>query len=512
MAIRTTSCFISWIIAAFIFASCGQPPPAPLVPPSPSSTATSAPTSTPRDSAPTLPPAASPISTITAPPVLATPTPDQDIEPRTKYIISATLNYSQHQLSVEQLISYTNHYPESLPDLLLIVEPSRYPATFNLRELTWQDGQPVEEFDREIGLIRIPLDTPLDPGDSTGLSITYDLNLPSPSPSYYGRPVPFGYSSRQTNLVDWYPFIPPYSLEEGWIAHQAWVFGEHLVYETADFQVNIQISDPNPDLVIAASAPGALVDAWWQYTLNDARNFSWSVSDQYVLSTTTADSVLVLSYYFPNDIESGESVLKTTAEAIRVYNELFGEYPRQTLSVVEADFLDGMEYDGLYFLSKGFYNLYSGEPGDYLTAIAAHETAHQWWYGAVGNDQALEPWLDEALSTYSEKIYYEKMNPLGLDWWGTYRIDYYEPRGWVDGSIYNPDGYRAYRDAIYLNGAKFLDDLRETIGEEAFFGFLGDYARQNAHQISTADDFFSLLAQYTQEDLQMLFSSYFEKR
>jgi aminopeptidase N len=296
------------------------------------------------------------------------------------------------------------------------------------------------------------------------------------------------------------------------VAHKPGAFGEHLVYESADFEVNIRLSDSNPDLVIAASAPGVLDDGWWRYRLDDARNFSWSISDQYVLSTSTIDSVLVMSYYFPFDSQSGEAVLQTTAESLGLFNDIFGPYPRQTLTVVEADFLDGMEYDGLYFLSKGFYNLYTGEPGDYLTAIAAHETAHQWWYSAVGNDQALEPWLDEALSTYSEKLYYEMQQPLGLDWWWTYRINYYNPQGWVDGSIYNPLGYRAYRDAVYLNGARFLEDLRHLIGDEAFFDFLEAYSRDFTHQISSADKFFALLGKYTQEDLQPLIEEYFEKR
>ena len=149
-----------------------------------------------------------------------------------------------------------------------------------------------------------------------------------------------------------------------------------------------------------------------------------------------------------------------------------------------------MEYDGLFFLSKGFYNLYSGGADDYLTAIAAHETAHQWWYSALGNDQALEPWLDEALSTYSERLYYENTHPEALDWWWTYRIYYYQPQGWVDGSIYNPDGYRAYRDAIYLHGALFIEDLRKEIGEQAFFDFINAYAVQHSGQIVSGDDFF----------------------
>jgi aminopeptidase N len=143
------------------------------------------------------------------------------------------------------------------------------------------------------------------------------------------------------------------------------------------------------------------------------------------------------------------------------------------------------------------------------TAIAAHETSHQWWYGLVGNDQALEPWLDEALATYSERLYYERLHPEALDWWWAYRINYYEPRGWVDGSIYNPEGYRAYRDAVYLNGAEFLEALRDQIGDQAFLAILKQYATENARQIATGEDFFHLLKPYAGEDLTHLIARYF---
>ena len=31
-----------------------------------------------------------------------------------------------------------------------------------------------------------------------------------------------------------------------------------------------------------------------------------------------------------------------------------------------------------------------------------HETAHQWFYSLIGNDQARDPWLDEGLATWAE--------------------------------------------------------------------------------------------------------------
>jgi hypothetical protein len=367
----------------------------------------------------------------------------------------------------------------------------------------------VDNYAFDLGQIIIQLREPLLPGESIHLSLSYELNIPSPDSSYYGRPVPFGYTARQTNLVDWYPFIPPYIPGEGWLANQAGAFGEHLVYEVADFEVNIQLVGNSKDLIIAASAADEPEGEWHHYLHKAARNFAWSVSHMYEVTSTIVDEVTVLGYAFPMHASAGERTLEVTAEALDLYNQLYAPYPRGTLSVVEADFLDGMEFDGLYFLSNGFYNLYSGKPDDYLTAIAAHETAHQWWYARVGNDQAMEPWLDEALCTYSERLYFEKIYPEALDWWWTYRVYYYDPRGWVDGSIYNPEGYRAYRDAVYLNGAVFLEELRETIGEQAFFAFIADFAVQNTDRIATADDFFANLEEHTQEDLSALLLKYF---
>jgi aminopeptidase N len=88
-------------------------------------------------------------------------------------------------------------------------------------------------------------------------------------------------------------------------------------------------------------------------------------------------------------------------------------------------------------------------------------------------------------------------------------VNYYEPTGWIDGSIYNPDGYRAYRDAVYLNGAVYLEELRQAIGDEAFFAFLRDYVLQNRGKIATSSDFFSILDEHTQVGLQGLTDQFF---
>ncbi|MEJ2303471.1 MAG: hypothetical protein P8Y14_18245, partial [Anaerolineales bacterium] len=194
----------------------------------------------------------------------------------TIYHLSARLDYQNHHLTVEEEIDYINRASDSLDDLMLIVEPSRYPDTFHLNSMAWEDGEPVHDYEREIGSMRLKLRNPLETGKRISLHLGYELSLPSPDISFYGRPVPFGYTSRQTNLVDWYPFMPPYVDGQGWLAHQAGAFGEHLAYEVADFEVSIELDGLQKDLTLAASAPAETQGEVAHYTLAAARSFAWS--------------------------------------------------------------------------------------------------------------------------------------------------------------------------------------------------------------------------------------------
>ena len=433
--------------------------------------------------------------------------------PLPQYTLNVNFNYDEHTLQVDEAIRYYNASTETINDLVLMVDPLYFPGVFTLKELKWGNGQPVNNIQTDRGWLRFDLQTPLALADRIDLLITYQLDLPSPQPSPTTRPVPFGYTAQQTNLVDWYPFIPPYIPGQGWIAHPASYYGEHLSYDLSDFDVTIQLSPARDNLIIAASSPGQQEDTKFHYEHLKARNFAWSASPYYQVLEAQAGPITVRSYAFAGQQAANQRVLDTTVQSLELFSRLFGEYPRMLLSVVEADFLDGMEYDGLYFLSKGFYNLYTDTPGQYLVTIAAHETAHQWWYASLANDQAMEPWLDEALCTFSELLYYENVAPAGVDWWWNARVKFYNPRGWVDTTIYNPFGdaqpYRGYRDAVYLNGAVFLDALRTHMGSQSFMEFLKAYATQNQWGRVTRDNFFELLNQYSTNDPSEIINLYF---
>ncbi len=435
--------------------------------------------------------------------------------PAPAYTITAVYDYAAHHLTAVEQIVYTNRSGvEALSELLLSVDAAVWPGVFNLTSLTTPEGPQVTSAAWERTWLRLPLERPLAPGERMSLELRYELALPARVAEADLRPMVFGWSARQVNLVDWYPYLPPYQPGgAGWQVQPPGYYGEHQTYEASDFTINLQVTNPPPGLSVAAGAPATVDGDWRRYELKSARTFALSLSESYQVSTRQAGPVTITSYFYPEHAAAGERAAQAAAESLELYGRLFGAYRRTALAVVEADFLDGMEYDGLFFLSNGFYNLYAGAPGDYLVALAAHETAHQWWYALVGNDQALQPWLDEALCTYSEKLYYENLYPAALDWWWQVRVLYYQPRGFVDDTIYNPhheaQPYRAYRDAVYLNGAVFLDRLRALTGDEAFFAFLKDYTAAYAGQVATTRGFFDLLRRHTSADLTPLLQEYF---
>jgi hypothetical protein len=452
---------------------------------------------------PTLTPSLTPTSTPTFTPLPPTRAPAAATD-LANYDLKVGLNYSGHHLDVLESIQYPNQEGTALTSLVLAVEANRRIGVFQLNSLM-VDGEKSDHYSLGGGWLEITLERPLEAGESIILQLEYDLAFP-----WNGSTQVFGYNNWHMNAVDWYPFIVPYQQGVGWLAYDPANVGEHLVMDAVNFDVTIQQQDTSNKLQIAASAPSELKDDGLHYRLENARTFVFSASDGYSISTETVDGVTVASYYAIGSQAAGKAILDATVQAIHVYSQVFAPYPYESISIVETYYPDGMEYDGMFFLSKNFYDEYSGGLMNNLVMIGIHEVAHQWWFGLVGNDQAMEPWLDETMATYTEHIFYENVSPGLVGTWWNFRVNDFQPTGKIDISIYQGGSFRPYTNAVYLRGAKFMENLRTRMGDENFFAFLKDYASQMSHKIATADDFFMILYEHTDAELHDIIATYFQ--
>ncbi len=478
------------IFVIFLFASCASPEPAVYT-----ETAT-------------LP---VPTETATLPTDISTPTnaPVSALE-RAQYNLNTNIDYDAHTVTVDETIFYPNLTGNQLNTLVMAIVPNLWQDSFSLTSITI-DGIASTTYSISGQRLDLVLSSILPAGGIVKIDVQYTLSLPFAEQEDPGisRPRIYGYTPRQMNLTNWYPFVVPYINGE-WILHEPWYYGEHLVYDAADYEVNVRFTDPATAPIVAASgAPEKLADST-RYIITAARAFVISASREYQVASLQVGDVKVSSYYYPFNEIPGQAVLQASAEALQVFSQRYGAYPHKTLSIVMADFKDSMEFSALYFHSPLYYDQYDGGFMNYLTFIGVHETSHQWWFEQVANDQAQQPWLDETLATYSERVYYETLHPdLVKEWW-IYRVDFFKPQGFIDIPVYDGQGFEPYRITVYLKGAHFLEDLRARIGDDAFFAFLQDYLAQGRGKIVMTNDFFRILSQHTGTDYSDLLRKYFQ--
>lgn len=186
-------------------------------------------------------------------------------------------------------------------------------------------------------------------------------------------------------------------------------------------------------------------------------------------------------------------------DALTLYSRLFGPYPYQELDVVETPTrAGGIEYPTLVVIAD---RLYSGHPR--LEWLVAHEVAHQWWYGVVGNDQVDEPWLDEALAQYSTVLYHEFLygpdvaDEIIQDFQATYDRLVREGKDMPVGlpvAAYPED---LYGPIVYHKGPLYFHTLRQRVGDEKFFSVLRMYYQRHRFGIATPDSLLEVIQTVT---------------
>jgi hypothetical protein len=191
---------------------------------------------------------------------------------------------------------------------------------------------------------------------------------------------------------------------------------------------------------------------------------------------------------------SQEHALETARIAVNQFSRLYGPPPHKRIVIVQADYADGTEFSGMVFLGRQWFMSFDGKPDSWVTLMISHEIAHQWWYSLVGNDQSEAPFLDEALALYHELIYIEDHYPALAPWWWTFRVKVQQPQGYVDSKIYDFQNLRLYINAVYLRGALMLQEIRDTIGSDAFFKWLNAYRIAGSGVIATPLDFWRAMS------------------
>ena len=413
---------------------------------------------------------------------------------RTGYDITATFDAENMTVTADMDVHYVNTSEAELDSLYFHLYPSAYredarfapvsqsdisdayphgvdyggisvsSVTVGGGECEWEIGGEDEDILIIDGLSILP-------GGETDVSVSFTLDIPETRNR-------FGYYDGKLNLGNWYPVACVYE-DGGWRTDPYSAYGDPFYSDIADYDVSFIVPEGWEVAGtgnVTVSVDGSL--ATYEFSADGVRDFAICASESYTCTEGTAGDVTVRFYGTAAQTESG---LPVACDAVETFSELFGDYPYDTLSVVMTPFIEGgMEYPSLVMISDAL--------GEELTAEAIiHETAHQWWYAAVGSDQINEPWLDEGLAEYSATLFYEQNPDYGVDIddriadaMQSYVLfsDVYsdtENIGVMDRALGEYSGPTEYAFHAYVKGELMFDSLRHILGDDAFFEALRSY-------------------------------------
>jgi hypothetical protein len=215
------------------------------------------------------------------------------------------------------------------------------------------------------------------------------------------------------------------------------------------------------------------------FAATNVRDFTVTAAPDYRTGSRVVRGTTVRVYYRPGT--PGSAILDAAADAFDKLSARLGAYPHPVYKVVQSAGAYGMESPGLTWIP-------TGTPAANRRYLVAHETAHQWFYGIVGNDQAKEPFADEAAADFTAR------SVLGL------RRASRCAKATLDRTIYSYSA-ACYYEKIYIQGGNLLDDARKRMGSTAFWAALRGYVSANAGRISTTQRLLQALDDGTPLDL-----------
>jgi hypothetical protein len=474
-----------------------------------------------------------------------------------RYRISAELLPQSNRLEAQGQITYINRSPGALPELFIHLHQNLYargaprnepvPVTegMKLRRVS-VGGRAVEAVDLsdtgrsgyeiEATTMRLRLPTPLAPGDSVLLELSWAFAIPPDGAPRQG-------TDGETHMIAyWYPQLAVYDDVTGWhtdpylgnaefymgygdydvaltvpagylvgatgtLVNESEVLTQQTRERLAEARQSGRIvtivgdTDRRPGRSTQQGAAGKLT---WRWRADGVRDFAFAASDHYLWDAAAArvgdadgdgrpDTAMVHALYRPSRRQwAWDRAAEFGRHSIEFLSGFLWPYPYpQSTAIDGVRSCSGMEYPMITCI---------GGPRDSVSlySVTVHELAHFWFPMRVGSDEKRHSWQDEGLTRFNQN---QAMRDFfrGMDRSEVARNNYLSIAGgdverplMTHGDLY-PMGTRAFVVASYEKMATNMEMLRALLGEETFMRAYREYGRRWENRHPTPFDFFNTI-------------------
>lgn len=480
------------------------------------------------------------------------------------YTIQVKLDDVKHELHANISMEYINNSPDYLDIIYIHLWPNAYKDhhTALAKQLLENgetkfyyskeqdrgyidsldfkvNGNSVKwEYDRKNSdICKLILNEPLKPKGKLTISTPFHVKIPK------GEFSRLGHIGQSYQITQWYPKPAVYD-RNGWNPMPYLDQGE-FYSEYGSFDVSITLPK---NYVVGAT--GDLVDGenelkWLneiaeqtknktsfgkartfpksseelktlRYKQSRVHDFAWFADKRYnvlkgeVELPESKRKVTTWAMFTDAEADMWKNAIEILNDATLFYSKKVGEYPYSHVTAVDGALSagGGMEYPNITVI---------GSAGNKTTfeETVMHEVGHNWFYGIIGSNERVHPWLDEGLNSFIEMRYMRNKFPdakfsefiagnipesilkfIGADIFPLtymYELGYlFSARENLDQPVELPSTKYMktnYGTIVYMKTALIMDYLMAYLGEEKMDDIMHDYFEKWKFKHPGPDDF-----------------------
>jgi aminopeptidase N len=296
---------------------------------------------------------------------------------------------------------------------------------------------------------------------------------------------------------------------EAWTMQEP--YGAHTWYPVNDqpadkalYDFTLSVPSPwvgvaNGELTSRADEAGTTTTQW--HLAEPAASYLTTVAfGDYADSSNTSSGGTEISYWVPSDSPQLAGALERAADGLDWLEEILGPYPFDSLGFLLVDSQSGMETQTMITLGVTDYTL--SEP------VLVHEMAHHWYGDQVTPSDWRDVWMNEGMAMYLQWMWEAEDAGITIEEQLAGYADSEELAREESGppAAYDPGEFG--EGNIYFGPAFMWHELRERIGDDAFFRVVRDWPAARDNASSDRDDYWAWLEQETGEDLTSFFDAW----
>lgn len=473
--------------------------------------------------------------------------------------IAVTLDDEKHLLRGHIDLDYTNNSKDTLSFIYFHIYPNAYKnnhtayakqmamnGATSFMKLQPEDRGGIDSLSftingesttiqqtEHIDVIKVLLPTPLLPNQTIAIASPFKVKVPIMTSR-------LGHQGQSYQITQWFPKPAVYD-KNGWNPFPYLNYGEfYSEFGTYDVTINVpknyivmatgnlqnteeqQWLDSLAQLPMASfkskkvEIPSAAGRKTLRFTEKNIHDFAWFADKNWMVRQEkftipeNGQEVLSTACFYVDDTTGNKESLKFLKKAILGYSKFVGAYPYKTVKSVTGPLSagGGMEYPTITIIDA-----FKSEV--MVEQVIVHEVGHNWFYGVLGNNERVYPFMDESINSYYEQRVIK--DSVGNSLKGSAKdlmtdmekvmVYHISTSNDAKPICYHSAHYPEvnYGVDIYQKGAQYFSYLAEYMGRDSFDAAMQYYFQKWQFKHPQPEDFYLTLQSKTSKPIGWFF-------